>query len=57
MSREGTRAAAATVIIEYANNEPEPPEILEVTIDKPFVHLIEDAKSGSILFMGEVTDP
>ena len=54
VTKEGTRAAAATVIIEYANSEPEPPEPLEIVFDKPFVYSIID-RSGHILFLGEYT--
>lgn len=54
VSKEGTRAAAATVIIEYANSEPEPAPPLEIVFDKPFVYTITDS-SGHILFMGEYT--
>ena len=54
VSKEGTRAAAATVIIEYGNSEPEPAPPLSITFDKPFVYTIND-RSGNVLFMGEYT--
>lgn len=57
VTKEGTRAAAATAVIEYGNADPEPAPLLEVTVDRPFIHIIEDSKSGSILFMGEFTGP
>ncbi len=42
-----TGAACAEIVVE-------PPS---VTIDEPFIFLIRDTKSGSILFMGRVEDP
>jgi serpin B len=57
VTKEGTKAAAATAIIEYSNSAPEPLPSLTATIDRPFIHVIEDGETGSILFMGEVTDP
>lgn len=57
VTREGTRAAAVSAVIEYDNNAPELPDPLTVEIDRPFVHVIEDSRSGSILFLGEYTGP
>jgi serine protease inhibitor len=31
--------------------------VSEVTIDRPFIFLIRDVKTGAILFLGRVLDP
>jgi serpin B len=52
----GTEAAAATAVIVGTTSVPtEPPE--EVTIDRPFIFLIRDIKTGAILFVGRVLNP
>ena len=57
VNEEGTEAAAATGIILSANAvaRPEPPIVFRA--DHAFLFLIRDNKSGSILFLGRVTDP
>ncbi|MGA2277935.1 MAG: serpin family protein, partial [Terracidiphilus sp.] len=61
VTEEGTEAAAATAVMmmEMAVRPPDrslPPPII-FRADHPFVFLIRDNRSGSILFMGRVTDP
>ena len=51
----GTEAAAATAVIMELTAMPGEP--VEVTIDRPFVFLIRDIKTGTILFVGRVIDP
>ena len=52
-SEEGTEAAAATgVSVDFATSVEE-----YIVLDRPFLFAIEDKLSGSILFMGKVTDP
>jgi serpin B len=51
----GTEAAAATAVIVGATGIPGLP--LEVSIDRPFIFLIRDLETQSILFMGRVLNP
>jgi len=52
----GTEAAAATAVV-VAEKAMMPEEIVEVTVDRPFVFLIRDIKTGAILFVGRVVNP
>ena len=51
----GTEAAAATAVIIGATAVPQEP--IPVTIDRPFIFLIRDIDTGTILFLGRVVDP
>ncbi|TET13502.1 MAG: serpin family protein, partial [Dehalococcoidia bacterium] len=51
----GTEAAAATAVVMTMTAAPEEP--VEVTVDRPFVFLIRDIETGTILFVGRVMDP
>ena len=51
----GTEAAAATGVIMGTTSIP--PEPVTVTIDRPFVFLIRDIKTGAIVFVGRVVNP
>ena len=51
----GTEAAAATAVIMELTAMPDPP--VEVTIDSPFIFLIRDIETGTILFVGRVMNP
>jgi len=51
----GTEAAAAAAVIMPLAMPPEEP--VEVTIDRPFVFLIRDIETGTILFVGRIVDP
>ena len=58
VSEEGTEAAAATaVIMEGLTSvvEPTPPTVFRA--DRPFIFVIRDNHSGSILFIGRLVDP
>ena len=50
----GTEAAAATAVIMALTAMPGEP--VEVTLDHPFIFLIRDIETGTILFIGRVVD-
>ena len=52
MDEAGTEAAAATAVIMKRLGLPEAP--IEVNVDRPFIFLIRDIDSGTILFVGRV---
>jgi serpin B len=54
VDEEGTVATAATVFVMAAAAPTDPPKI---RADRPFVFLIRDELTGSILFIGRVLDP
>jgi serpin B len=56
VNEEGTEAAAATaVVVNVTAIRPEPTPVFRA--DHPFVFVIRDNQSGSILFIGRVTNP
>lgn len=55
VNEEGTEAAAATAVGIRATAMPAPPP--EFRADRPFIFFIKENQTGSILFMGRVTDP
>ena len=58
VNEEGTEAAAATaVVVKTESAAITEPFVPFVNADKPFLYLIRDAKSGTILFMGKIENP
>ena len=59
VNEEGTEAAAATAVTDdsasHGDGLQEPPVVFRA--DHPFLFLIRDVRSGSILFLGRVTEP
>lgn len=56
VDEEGTEAAAATAVLVFpVSAAPGPP--IELTVDRPFIFLIRDKATGTILFVGRVLDP
>jgi serpin B len=55
VDENGTEAAAATaVIVGLTAMQPSP---VELTVDRPFIFLIQDKPTGTILFMGRILNP
>ncbi len=58
VNEKGTEAAAATAVAVAGRSaafRPEPPNVFRA--DHPFLFLIRDSQTGSILFLGRVADP
>jgi serpin B len=53
----GTEAAAATAVIVGVSSAPMPEQIVTMTIDRPFIFLIRDIQTGTIIFIGRVMNP
>jgi serpin B len=56
VDEEGTEAAAATAVIMGVTSAPAG-EPITFIVDRPFIYLIRDGQTGSILFLGRVLDP
>ncbi len=57
VDEEGTEAAAATAIMQSYGAYEKPPNPFQMIVDRPFLFLIEDSQTGTILFMGLIFDP
>ena len=57
VSEQGTEAAAATAVTMVCTSAPNSPQPKVFDADHPFVFLIKDNTTGSILFMGKVMNP
>lgn len=57
VDEKGTEAAAATGVSVGVTSMPPPEKIVEMRIDRPFVFVIQNTKTGAVLFMGRVVDP
>jgi serpin B len=55
VDEEGTEAAAATAVIIRAVSMPITD--VELTIDQPFIFVIRDIPTASVLFTGRVLNP
>ena len=56
VDEEGTEAAAVT-IVEIWTTSADPPTFKTMTINHPFLFVIREHNSNSILFMGKITNP
>lgn len=55
VDEDGTEAAAATAVV--VGRTSAPVDVVELTVDRPFLYAIRDNDTGAILFLGRVTDP
>jgi len=55
VDEKGTEAAAATAVLVQRSGMPS--KAMEFVADHPFLYLIRDEQTGSILFLGRVTKP
>jgi serpin B len=55
VNEEGTEAAAATAVVMTIKGLPQPHHVFRA--DHPFLFLIRENSTGSVLFMGRVVDP
>jgi len=57
VNEKGTEAAAATSVGMSATSAPQPEEMFEMIVDRPFVFTIDDKESGETLFIGAIINP
>ncbi|HEU6448424.1 MAG TPA: serpin family protein [Verrucomicrobiae bacterium] len=57
VNEEGTEAAAVTTVTMVASVAIRKPPPFQMIVDRPFLFLIEDRETQTILFMGIVADP
>jgi serpin B len=58
VDEQGTEAAAVTTVTLMAGSSPmEPPNRFQMIVDRPFLFVISDSATDSILFIGIVNDP
>lgn len=54
VDEKGTEAAAATVLVMAESSTP---QVTEMTMDRPFIFAIVERDTGTILFLGRMTNP
>lgn len=57
MDEEGTRAAAATMVLSKATSLMPPLERVQMRVDRPFAFAIADGNSGAVCFAGVIENP
>ena len=57
VNEEGTEAAAATSVEVTVTSVMQPRKTFRMIVDRPFFCAIRDNKTGTLLFMGSITDP
>jgi serpin B len=57
VNEKGTEAAAATAVVVESLAMPVREQFHEFRADHPFLFLLRDSTTGSILFMGRVSEP
>ena len=53
----GTEAAAATAVVMVAGAAPNPEQPVDLVLDRPFSFVVRDVVTGTVLFVGRVTNP
>jgi serpin B len=58
VDEQGTEAAAVTMVTTPSSGIPEtPPKPFQMIVDRPFLFLIADERTETILFMGAMFEP
>lgn len=57
VDEEGTEAAAATAVIVGEVSAPDPSQVVQFKVDRPFIFLIRDNATNTILFVGRILNP
>ena len=57
VSEEGTEAAAATAVVIRTRSARPTPFVPSFNADRPFIFLIRDKSTGSVLFLGRMMEP
>ena len=57
IDEKGTEAAAATAVVMNDTSTSTPADFKTLTVDRPFLFLIRDHATGTILFVGRVLNP
>jgi len=57
VDEKGTEAAAATAISEDTGGPGDQSPPLLIRVNRPFLFVITDTKTGAVIFIGHVIDP
>ncbi|MFN8372208.1 MAG: serpin family protein [Anaerolineae bacterium] len=57
VDESGTEAAAATAVVVGVTSVQVPQEVIALRIDRPFLYVIYDQRTNTLLFMGRVLNP
>jgi serpin B len=57
VNEEGTEAAAVTSVTASVTSAMQPRKPFRMIVDHPFFCAIRDNKTGTLLFIGSITDP
>ena len=55
VDEQGTEASAATAVMMRAASLPI--DIVDLTVDRPFLFALRDLETGAVVFLGRITDP
>ena len=55
VDEQGTEASAATAVMMRAASLPI--DVVDVTVDRPFLFALRDLETGAVVFLGRITDP